>query len=120
LKIVVGREIPLLALDGFWSGLRGYLNENCVCVCVCLGQETDKKSIGLEIFCIKYMASSKSSVWRKNSANHKNFSQLQAQKFIQAYSAFLKRQGKLPIPGSFVGFSPSILSETRRLRALAE
>lgn len=24
---------------------------------------------------------------------------LQAQKFINAYSAFLKRQGKLPIPG---------------------
>jgi hypothetical protein len=71
LKIVVGQEIPLLALDGFWSGLRGYLNENCVCVC--LGQETDKKSIGLEIFCIKYMASSKSSVWRKNSANHNFF-----------------------------------------------
>lgn len=27
------------------------------------------------------------------------FSHLQAQKFITAYSAFLKRQGKLPIPG---------------------
>ena len=26
---------------------------------------------------------------------------LQAQKFIAAYSAFLKRQGKLPVPGSF-------------------
>jgi hypothetical protein len=26
---------------------------------------------------------------------------LQAQKFIDAYAAFLKRQGKLPIPGSF-------------------
>lgn len=25
---------------------------------------------------------------------------IQADKFIQAYSAFLKRQGKLPIPGS--------------------
>lgn len=28
-----------------------------------------------------------------------NFSTKQAQKFISAYSAFLKRQGKLPIPG---------------------
>jgi 4-hydroxybenzoate polyprenyltransferase len=27
-------------------------------------------------------------------------SSLQAQKFIVAYAAFLKRQGKLPIPGS--------------------
>lgn len=27
------------------------------------------------------------------------FSLIQAQKFIAAYSAFLKRQGKLPIPG---------------------
>lgn len=27
------------------------------------------------------------------------FSTKQAQKFISAYSAFLKRQGKLPIPG---------------------
>ena len=26
---------------------------------------------------------------------------LQAQQFINAYSAFLKRQGKLPIPGTF-------------------
>jgi len=25
----------------------------------------------------------------------------QAQKFINAYAAFLKRQGKLPIPGTF-------------------
>lgn len=32
-----------------------------------------------------------------NSTNY--FSQQQAQKFIGAYSAFLKRQGKLPIPG---------------------
>jgi hypothetical protein len=28
--------------------------------------------------------------------------QLQAQKFIEAYSAFLKRQGKLQIPGSII------------------
>lgn len=27
------------------------------------------------------------------------YSFIQAQKFINAYSAFLKRQGKLPIPG---------------------
>jgi hypothetical protein len=27
---------------------------------------------------------------------------LQAQKFIEAYSAFLKRQGKLPIPGVYI------------------
>lgn len=26
----------------------------------------------------------------------------QAQKFINAYSAFLKRQGKLPIPGMYI------------------
>lgn len=26
----------------------------------------------------------------------------QAQKFINAYSAFLKRQGKLPIPGTLI------------------
>lgn len=32
-------------------------------------------------------------------ANESSFSLLQAQKFIAAYSAFLKRQGKLPIPG---------------------
>jgi hypothetical protein len=32
-----------------------------------------------------------------NANNHSSL--LQAQKFIAAYSAFLKRQGKLPIPG---------------------
>ncbi len=32
---------------------------------------------------------------------------MQAQAFIVAYSAFLKRQGKLPIPGEWLlGFSP--------------
>ena len=32
---------------------------------------------------------------------------LQAQKFIVAYSAFLKRQGKLPIPGMSITLSTS-------------
>lgn len=33
---------------------------------------------------------------------------MQAQKFINAYSAFLKRQGKLPIPGTYFLFPPSV------------
>lgn len=33
----------------------------------------------------------------------------QAQKFINAYAAFLKRQGKLPIPGACLVYSPSSL-----------
>lgn len=45
-----------------------------------------------------HMAADLDPVWMEHVLT--GFFRLQAQKFIEAYSAFLKRQGKLPIPGS--------------------